>query len=208
MAHLQQSQFIAGVKQFLHEYFVSKNVLEIGSLDINGSVREFFSNCKYIGLDIGEGKGVDLVCPGQSYGASCAEYDVVISCEAMEHNPNWKETWINMLRVVKDDGLVLMTCATAGRQQHGTEEFGPMFSPLTHATGQNYYKNLLRRDFEGIVNHSGWFSSYGFFTDHSHNDLFFYGVGLKANSGIVRRAAHMYSAFEDFYYQRNIMGRY
>ena len=42
MSHPQQLFFVGGIKQFLGELFQHTKVLEIGSLDINGSVRSFF----------------------------------------------------------------------------------------------------------------------------------------------------------------------
>ena len=48
------------------QYFDNVEVIEIGSLDINGSVRDFYGNTpRYIGVDLAEGKGVDLVAEGQ-----------------------------------------------------------------------------------------------------------------------------------------------
>jgi hypothetical protein len=140
MSHPQQRFFVAGVKQFLPSYFKERSVIEIGSLNLNGSVRELFEGCSYLGLDVGEGRDVDLVCHGENYGGAASGTDVVISCEAMEHNPQWKKTWLNTLRLVKEDGLVVMTCATPGRRQHGTVEFNPTDSPLTVGKSQNHYR--------------------------------------------------------------------
>ena len=61
MSHVQQIEYVTSIKSNYLDYFKNKKVLEIGSLDINGSVRTFFENCDYTGLDVGEGKGVDIV---------------------------------------------------------------------------------------------------------------------------------------------------
>jgi hypothetical protein len=42
MSHQQQLDFVASVKAQFPEYFSQAKVLEVGSLDINGSVRQFF----------------------------------------------------------------------------------------------------------------------------------------------------------------------
>ena len=47
MAHIQQFRFINFISQVLPEFFYSKKVLEIGSLNINGSVRRFYNDCEY-----------------------------------------------------------------------------------------------------------------------------------------------------------------
>ena len=50
MSHQQQLIFVASVKDQFPEYFSQTKVLEVGSLNINGSVRQFFNNPdKYIG---------------------------------------------------------------------------------------------------------------------------------------------------------------
>jgi len=66
--------------------------LEVGSLDINGSVRIVFERCDYLGVDLGEGKGVDLVCPGHLLEFPASSFDTVISCQCFEHDVHWQET--------------------------------------------------------------------------------------------------------------------
>jgi SAM-dependent methyltransferase len=205
MSHPQQQFFVSGIKQFLPAYFSGTRVLEIGSLNINGSVRENFEGCDYLGVDVGEGKDVDLVCHGEDFGEKANQFDVVISCEAMEHNPNWRKTWLNMLRLVKEDGLVVMSCATTGRRQHGTEQYMPSDSPLTLQRGQNHYRNLTEEDFS-FVSLATMFAAWAFFEDHTHHDLYFYGVGTSADPQVVQKANELKTAFADFYYKRNILG--
>jgi len=147
MAHSTQQDFILYVKNKFPNYFENKKVLEVGSLDINGSMRSFFSNCDYLGIDVGEGKGVDLVIPGQEYDAIDESYDVCTSGECFEHNPYWAETFVNMVRMCKSGGLVLFTCATTGRKEHGTSRTDSGSSPLTVNLGWEYYKNLDEQDF-------------------------------------------------------------
>ena len=77
MAHIQQLRFINFIKESIPELFNSKKVLEIGSLNINGSVRQFFSNCDYTGLDVAEGKDVDIVCNGENYYEKADSFDVI-----------------------------------------------------------------------------------------------------------------------------------
>ncbi|MET3178811.1 UNVERIFIED_ORG: SAM-dependent methyltransferase [Variovorax guangxiensis] len=208
MSHPQQRFFVAGVKQFLPSYFSGRAVIEIGSLNLNGSVREFFQDCNYLGLDVGEGPDVDLVCHGENYGGAANGTDVVISCEAMEHNPQWKKTWLNMLRLVKEDGLVVMTCATPGRRQHGTVEFNPSDSPLTIDKSQNYYRNLAASDFTDLLQHDAWFSVWGFFEDRSSHDLYFFGVGKEAGEEIRAQALQLHAALKDHYHKVNVLGHY
>lgn len=172
MAHKEQQEYVESLKVTFPDQFVNKKVLEVGSLDINGSVRQFFENCDYIGIDVGEGRGVDLVVAGQEYDAPDNSYDTVISCECLEHNPFWMETFINMHRLCKPGGLVVMTCATTGRAEHGTTRSQPGCSP--HTLQWDYYKNLVEEDFTSALKCSLLFSEFKFTTKGT--DLQFYGI--------------------------------
>lgn len=176
MAHAEQKIFIEKVKEKFPDFFNQKKVLEVGSLDINGTVRDFFSNCNYTGLDVSLGKGVDIVCEGQNYNAPDQTYDVVCSAECFEHNPYWLETFQNMIRLCKSEGLIFFTCATDGRPEHGTSRTRPEDSPLTIGMGWDYYRNLNENDFKSELNFEDYFDSYEFSVDENHHDLFFWGI--------------------------------
>lgn len=164
MAHSTQQDFIRYVKLKFPNHFENKKVLEVGSLDINGTMRSFFLNCDYLGIDVGEGKGVDLVVQGQNHNAPDNTYDVCASGECFEHNPYWAETFANMLRMCKPNGLVLFTCATTGRPVHGTSKSDKNSSPLTVNLGWEYYRNLEEKDFRNSLSKSfdDIFSQYEF----------------------------------------------
>lgn len=176
MAHIQQLKFISLVKEF----FVQDNshdlrILEIGSYDVNGSIRQFFPNSSYVGVDLCEGPGVDLVSYGHKVDLPDASFDLAISCECFEHDPNWVETINNMYRMTKAGGMVVVTCATIGRLEHGTRRTASEFSPGTQFVGLDYYKNLGRTDFEAALNLQKMFSEYLFFTMPASFDLYFVG---------------------------------
>lgn len=175
MAHPEQRQFVEIVARHLKGNFNGCKVLEVGSLDVNGSVRDFFHACDYTGIDVAPGRGVDLVCQGQDFAAPDNFFDTVISCEAMEHNPHWAETFRNMLRACKPGGLLLLTCATSGRPEHGTSRTTAEHSPLTVELGWEYYHNLTPAELLGCTNFKTAFSHYGFWRDWSNFDLYFCG---------------------------------
>jgi SAM-dependent methyltransferase len=176
MAHRAQQEFIESARDVLPEFFTGKRVLEVGSLDINGSVRRYFERCDYTGIDVAPGPGVDVVCQGQDFAAADATFDVVISTEAMEHNPYWQETFRNMLRLCRPGGMILMTCATSGRPEHGTPRSDPHASPLTLGIGWDYYRNLTHADFMGAVELAKMLSGWRFLYNHAVHDLYFVGV--------------------------------
>ena len=187
MSHPRQREFVRLVATGLPAFFHKAKVLEVGSLNINGSVREFFTDCDYLGLDVGAGPDVDLVCEGQRYDAPDHTFDQVISCEAMEHNPFFQETFRNMIRMCKPGGLITLTCATTGRPEHGTARSEPGQSPLTVDQGWNYYRNLTRRDFAAAGNLEKDFVRHRFWTNWLSFDLYF--IGLKQTDSLAPELA-------------------
>lgn len=176
MAHIEQRNFIEKIKNNYPVFFSNKKVLEIGSLNINGTLRDFFVDSDYIGIDVGDGPGVDIVCEGQSYNAPDESYDVVCSAECFEHNPYWLETFKNMIRLCKKNGFVFFTCASDGRPEHGTSRTTPQCSPLTVSNGWDYYRNLNENDFRKEIDFDVYFKSYGFEINHQSHDLYFWGI--------------------------------
>lgn len=172
MAHYQQRVFVEFVKSRFPEYFTNVSVIEIGSLDINGTVRDFFCNCAYLGVDVGPGPGVNLISEGQNLTFPENTFDVALSIECFEHNPFWLETFMNMYRMAR--GLVLFTCASTGRPEHGTTRTDSYSSPLT--AEWNYYRNLDQEDFTNKIHFGELFSSHEFFYNKVSCDLYFWGI--------------------------------
>ena len=162
--------FVKDMKEKFPDAFSGKDVLEIGSLDINGSVRQFFESCNYIGCDLDVGKGVDIVSPGHMLDYSDNHFHTAISCECFEHDKHWRETFANMVRMTKH--LVIFTCATTGRPEHGTTNSSPSDAPFTN----DYYKNLTVDDFTNAFKMDDMFSKWVFTTNSQSHDLYFYGV--------------------------------
>lgn len=151
MSHPQQRRFLALVDAvFLPRSKEGLRVLEIGSYDVNGSIRKVFAGSSYTGVDLCEGPGVDLVESGHKVALPDQTFDVTLSMECFEHNQHWGATFANMHRMTKKDGLVIVSCAGRGRLEHGTRRAAPKGSPGTQAIGSDYYKNLRPRDFEAL----------------------------------------------------------
>jgi len=189
--HAEVMEFVEITRSLFPKMFVGKRVLEIGSQDINGGVRTLFSDCDYIGLDVAPGNGVDIVCEGQNYDAPDESFDVVISCEVMEHNPFWAETLTNMIRLLKPGGLMVMSCATVGRGEHGTARTCPAASPLTVEMGWDYYKNLTKWHITRKVDLSS-LSAKGFvhyWGGENGGDLYFLAQKAGAGEDATRKIA-------------------
>lgn len=147
MAHEAQRTFVQKVKDARPSLFDWTSVIEIGSLNINGTVRDMFTFANYIGFDVGHGPGVDYAIPGQYVRYPDNSFDVAITTECFEHAEAWRDIWLNMVRMLKPGGLIVMTCAGTGRPEHGTRRSDVGSSPLTVALGSDYYQNLSPEDF-------------------------------------------------------------
>ena len=135
--HKEVKKFCESVKRRFPEYFTGKDVLDCGSLDINGNNRYLFSGGTYLGIDICEGKNVDVVASVDIFNPK-RSYDVVISTEMLEHNRHWIQSLRNMLLMTRYGGLLIFTAAGTNRPVHGTTNHLPADSPKTN----NYYRNF------------------------------------------------------------------
>lgn len=133
-------------------YFVNSRVLEVGSFDINGSVRDLFERSTFFGVDRNDGSNVDTVGWFHLWAAEHLKrlallrmqphYDVVFSTECLEHDPHAELTVKAMIDCCAKGGLIFLTCAGPGREVHCLETTG-------------HYKNITRQELEQ------WFADKG-----------------------------------------------
>lgn len=100
------------------KYF--KKVLEVGSRDVNGSVKHLFKCDEYIGLDLIAGPNVDIVADALRLPEYFKDktFDCVLCVETLEHV---KDPWTivkNMRSVLKKGGWMLITTPCIGHPEH------------------------------------------------------------------------------------------
>jgi len=100
-----------------------KRVIEVGSMNVNGSLRatiEALGPAKYIGVDLGEGPGVDEVCPAEALVARFGEasFDLVVCTEMLEHVREWRVAVTNLKGLVAPGGVLLVTTRSKGFPYH------------------------------------------------------------------------------------------
>jgi len=91
-----------------------KKILEIGSRQaINqnelADLRSLFPNAKYVGLDMQEGPGVDMVASAEKLPFQDSSFDLVLCLETLEHA---EHPWLitsEIQRVVKKNGFVIVS---------------------------------------------------------------------------------------------------
>jgi len=155
-------------------------ILEVGSYDVNGSIREVVHQSplgsalvEYVGVDLVEGPGVDIVASGHQFAGPDNHFDIVMSLECFEHNPYWRETLNNMIRMLKPGGWCIVTCASFGRPEHGTSRMESTSSPGTTERGWNYYRNISMREFSTAIPLAEVFDSHVLGFGAAWNDLYF-----------------------------------
>jgi len=128
------------------------DVLEVGSLDINGSVRPLFAAAtSYHGIDLAAGPGVDEVTDAATW-TPPRTYDVVVCAEVLEHAPAWRDILATMWTATAPGGLLLMTCAAPPRAPHSAVD------GLDVRDGE-HYANVEAADVLAVVrgwNVAGW----------------------------------------------------
>ena len=102
----------------------NKRILEVGSYNVNGSLRDIIVPTmhpkEYIGIDLPSGNYVDQLISAstidQVFGAE--SFDVVICTEMLEHAEDWKSAINNMKTVLKRNGLLFLTTRSKGFPLH------------------------------------------------------------------------------------------
>jgi len=116
----------------------SRDVLEVGSGNVNGSIRplvEAKGPANYLGVDFEDGPGVDRVldCTDLTaeLGENCA--DVVVSTEMLEHVADWQASVDNLVRAVRPGGLLVITTRSVPFPYHGFPDDHWRYTPEAFA---------------------------------------------------------------------------
>lgn len=116
----------------LSEQSQFSRILEIGSLDICGSMRTYdfvgtgqkwldmIGNPYYLGIDITEGKGVDLVMDAHAIAFKDHSFDLVLCLEMLEHDTDPQKTLNEAYRVLEKGGLFLCSTVDQDHEEHGS----------------------------------------------------------------------------------------
>jgi len=182
MAHAEQQAFCLHVKASLPAFFRGVRVIDFGSLDINGNNRSLFDDSHYVGVDLWPGKNVDVVCLAHDYWPEKAP-DVVISTEMLEHDADWELSLEHMVEILRPGGLMLTTCATTGRGEHGVQWAAPADSPGT----PRHYRNITEEDFRTVLDLTD-FLEFHFSSNNSPADLYFMGIKRNVDVPYLRPA--------------------
>ena len=101
-------------KLFFDTYTFTGTVLDIGSADVNGSLKPFCKS-KYIGVDFSPGKGVDVVLDDPyKLPFDDGEADAVVSSSCFEHSEMFWLVFLEVMRVLKPEGIFYLNAPSNG----------------------------------------------------------------------------------------------
>jgi SAM-dependent methyltransferase len=103
----------------------SDAVLEVGSYNVNGSVRPFFLGVEdYVGVDITPGPGVDVVLTTPTrLPFPDARFSVLVSTEMLEHAEFPALVVAEMFRVLRRGAPLLLTTRSEGFGYHNPPDY-------------------------------------------------------------------------------------
>lgn len=134
------------IKELWDEKGPFDKILEVGSLNENGSVRDFISGYKeYIGVDMRPGKDVDMVLNGHDLIKKWSKptFDLVLCCETLEHDDRFWETVSNMQAVLKSGGWLVVTTPSINFFLHN-------FPSDYYRFTAEAYKDFIFKDFLNV----------------------------------------------------------
>jgi SAM-dependent methyltransferase len=121
---VHDSVMIFGAEVLVAADVRGKHVLEVGSMNVNGSLRGHvlaLGPASYVGVDFMAGAGVDVLCDArqleQRFGKEV--FEVVISTEMLEHAEDWRGAISSMKSVLRPGGIFLLTARGPGFPLHG-----------------------------------------------------------------------------------------
>lgn len=99
-------------------------ILEIGALDVNGSLRKFApEDSEYVGVDMVDGRGVDIVIdPDKPLPFDAQSFDLAIASSVFEHDPAFWMTFLDLGRVLRDGGYLYINAPSNGKVHRYPED--------------------------------------------------------------------------------------
>lgn len=92
-------------------------ILEVGSLNINGSARQFAAD-RWVGVDMQNGPGVDITANAHCLPFDDESFSCAVCAEMLEHDDNPFVTLAELHRVLKPHGRLILTVPGIGFKRH------------------------------------------------------------------------------------------
>lgn len=100
--------------KYCKESIETKKILDVGSYDVNGTMKPIFERGQYLGLDMESGPNVDIVSDAHNIPFQNNYFDIVLSSSCFEHDDMFWETFLEMCRVVNYGGYLYIQAPSNG----------------------------------------------------------------------------------------------
>lgn len=137
------------VERLVGKYLADKTaikIIDIGSYDVNGSYKQFFSRpgWQYLGVDVAPGPNVDVALTSP-YRLPFASHsvNVIVSGQAFEHIEFFWLTWLEMARVLKPGGLIFLLAPSRGYEHRHPQDCWRFYPDSYHALAKYADLDLL-----------------------------------------------------------------
>jgi SAM-dependent methyltransferase len=200
VSHPDQMWFFDATFKHFPDLFSGK-VLDIGSMDLNGGPHLLLNPQSYTGVDVAQGPNVNLVKSGHLVDFNNEHFDASISSECFEHNIYWAETFRNMVRMTKNCGIVAISAAGIGRQEHGTNRTDGRFASQSNT--QDYYKNSSKRDLHNVSMESD-LASFFIIKNWYSKDVYFVAIKNCSDSNTLINFTKLQKEIRSFAIKKNL----
>ena len=137
--------------KYLQGNFENKKVLDIGSYDVNGTLKPIFVEGEYLGIDMSEGPNVDKVCNAHDIDLPSESFVAIISTSCFEHDEMFWVTFLEMCRIVKPQGYIYINKPSAGPYHGWPGDCWRFYSDagkaLSNWASRNNYKIELKESY-------------------------------------------------------------
>ena len=106
-------------------------------------------------------------------------FDTIISTECFEHDPEYKQSFLKIYKMLKPNGIFVFTCASTGRPEHSTRKSKPQQSYGTIndiEDMRDYYTNLTVHDLNDVFPLGNLFVLWKSYYNSYSKDLYFVGI--------------------------------
>ena len=97
----------------------TSKILEVGSQNVNGSLRDHSKSKDYTGLDFVKGLGVDIVLEdAYRYPFEDNTFDAIVTSSCFEHSEMFWVSFLECMRVLKPEGVLYCNAPSAFMAYH------------------------------------------------------------------------------------------
>lgn len=141
------------VRNFVERFKTNDKTLEIGSLNVNGTIKEWFGD--YTGVDMRGGDNVDVVMNGNKLTFPNELFSCVLNLETFEHDQYFWKTMEEMKRVLIPGGRLVLTTRGINFRYHPHPRDYFRFTPDYFEDLEGFENKIIEIDPEGGVFFSG-----------------------------------------------------